>query len=86
MGALQFNDPQEIKTKMKEYVNKYFNDSIQDIHIFAQGHVHEPYTVQIENKTTKKPIVWIKFLTEKIKDEVWKQHQESRAGKESVVM
>lgn len=86
-GNLQWDNPQKIKENMLKDINKWFNNEIKDLHIFSKGHIHEPDTVIITHADGKDtPIVWIKFLKEKITDEAWKQYEESRAGKESVVM
>ena len=85
-GNLQWPSPAEIKSNMLKDIKKYFNDKIEDIHIFKSGHVHEKDTVIITHASGDQPIVWIKFLNKKITDEQWKNYQESLAGKDSVII
>lgn len=85
-GALQFNSQKEIKDNMIQYVSKYFNDEVKDIHIFKSGTINEPFTLIVIDPNTNKQIVWMKFLGEVITDETWKKYQESVAGTNSVVI
>ena len=70
---------------MLNYVKQFFNNEINDIHIFSSGHLGEPYTCIITDGNDKQ-MTWIKFLHEEISDEVWKNYQNSRAGDKSVLM
>ena len=85
-GNLQWESPDKIKSHMLQDINKYFNKNIKEIHIFGNGHIHEPDTMIITDLKENKTIAWIKFLKTVITDKVWKDVQESQAGKNSVIM
>ena len=82
--SLQWESDQ-IKINMLKNVKKVFNDEIDEIHIFKSGHINEPMTAIITHNNGS-PIVWIKFLTKKIDDTVWKNYEESIAGKDAVII
>jgi len=85
-GNLQWESQEEIKQKMLEDIQKYFNSEIKGIHIFGKGHIHEQDSIIIIDKRNDKMLTWIKLLRENIDDEVWKQFNDSLGGKDSVIM
>ena len=84
-GNLQWPSPNEIKSNMIKDIKKNFNNELIDVYILKAGHIHISDTVIITD-TNNKTIVWIKFLRKEITEKEWRSHQESRAGKESVIM
>lgn len=85
-GALQFSTEREVRSNMFDYVNKYFNDEIKDIHFFKAGRADEPFTLIITDSQTGKQITWLKFLHEIITDEAWREYQDSTVGTNTVAI
>ena len=85
-GAMRFATPDDVKKYMLQYIHDDFDDGIEDIHIFRKGNADEHDTCIILNPENDEQILWVKFLRQKITDRIWREVEESKAGKNSVTI
>ena len=57
-----------------------------EVHIFTKGRVDEPDSCIVMNPKTDDQILWVKFLREKITDQIWRELEESKVGKDTVMI
>tara|TARA_B110000908_G_scaffold53834_1_gene65623 strand:- start:17155 stop:17742 length:588 start_codon:yes stop_codon:yes gene_type:complete len=85
-GAMRFDTPEDVKKHMLQYVHDDFDDDIEEIHMFRKGNADEHDTCIVLNPENDEQVLWIKFLRQKITDRMWKEVEESKAGKNSVLI
>ena len=85
-GALMFDSPDQVKHHMLQYIYNDFDGTVKEVVIMRKGDVNEKDTCIVMNPRDDSQIAWIKFLREKITDQVWKEHKESQAGMDTVVI
>lgn len=85
-GAMMWDSSALVKKYMLEYIKKDFDPGVEEVHIFGKGRVDEPDTCIIMNPKDDKQLLWIKFLRQKITDEMWKELNVARGGKDTVIL